>query len=170
MAITKILTPRADWPDVPNGREEIEAMFGKFRWRDPIPGERIHKGFVLVEPEWKGDHLVTATLPIVGKMTIHKKIEPIIISVLNQIMDRGSAHLLKLMLCYCARHKMCNPRRELSTHSWGIAFDVNPNQNRVGTDGSMPQVIIDAFKEHNFEWGGDWRFRDPMHFQYATGY
>jgi hypothetical protein len=34
----------------------------------------------------------------------------------------------------------------------------------------MREEIIGVFKESGFIWGGDWKRKDPMHFQYCTGY
>lgn len=59
-----------------------------------------------------------------------------------------------------------------STHSWGIAADLNPRENAQGTNGKMHPGIIEIFQDEGFEWGGVWSptSRDPMHFQYAKGY
>jgi hypothetical protein len=79
----------------------------------------------------------------------------------------------------------------LSTHSFGIAIDINPEQNpncpnTCATGGGcscvggnncesmcrsgrydLPQEVIDAFKNNGFTWGGDWRsVKDYMHFHY----
>ncbi len=57
------------------------------------------------------------------------------------------------------------------THSSGIAIDLNPETNRTGTPGDMDPQIVAVFKQHGFKWGGDWLGRkDPMHFQYCSGY
>ncbi len=60
----------------------------------------------------------------------------------------------------------------LSTHSWGIAIDLNPVTNAKGGRGDMDPGVIAIFEEFGFIWGGDWpgRTRDPMHFQYCSGY
>lgn len=54
-----------------------------------------------------------------------------------------------------------------STHSWGIAIDLNAFENRMGTKGNIHPRIVEIFKEHGFTWGGDWEHPDPMHFQYC---
>lgn len=69
-----------------------------------------------------------------------------------------------------------------SAHTYGHAFDVNPEQNYciyangtvVGdhyTPGSDPysvtEPIINIWKQHGFYWGGDWTsLKDYMHFSY----
>jgi hypothetical protein len=69
--------------------------------------------------------------------------------------------------CWSPRHKMLDPKRGLSLHAWGLAFDVDWDDNGVGTPGNLPYNVVAVFKDHGFTWGGDWpKFRDPMHFQW----
>lgn len=60
--------------------------------------------------------------------------------------------------------------QRLSTHSWGIAIDLNAITNQLGTVGDMPKEIYSVFHRHGWEWGGTWSRADPMHFQAAHGY
>jgi hypothetical protein len=60
-----------------------------------------------------------------------------------------------------------------SMHSWGTAFDINPQQNPYwgNKKGEMqrdiPDSLINIFKTNGFFWGGDWAGnRDPMHFEW----
>ena len=65
--------------------------------------------------------------------------------------------------------------KSLSTHSWGIAIDLNvergyywrnePEAKRVWKN-SVPQAIVDAFEAEGFIWGGRWFHYDTMHFEY----
>jgi hypothetical protein len=61
---------------------------------------------------------------------------------------------------------------KLSAHSWGIAIDLNAENNAQGTAGNMHPGIVSVFQQAGFEWGGNWpgRTKDPMHFQFCTGY
>jgi len=45
---------------------------------------------------------------------------------------------------------------KLSTHSWGIAIDLNPETNAQGTAGDIDSAIVDIFRKAGFQWGGDW--------------
>jgi hypothetical protein len=79
-------------------------------------------------------------------------------------------HIHSIDGCYVFRPKRFGVG--LSTHSWGIAIDINAASNRRGTAGDMNQEIIEIFKTAGFIWGGNWmgRNRDPMHFQFCAGY
>jgi hypothetical protein len=59
---------------------------------------------------------------------------------------------------------------KLSTHSWGIAIDLEPLENQLGTAGAMHRGIIEEFEKHGFVWGGVFHRPDPMHFQHAKAY
>ena len=52
-----------------------------------------------------------------------------------------------------------------SLHSWGIAIDINALTNVLGTEGDMPQAVVEAWEAEGGEWGGDWSRPDPMHFE-----
>jgi hypothetical protein len=58
----------------------------------------------------------------------------------------------------------------LSTHSWGIAFDINKHLGELGEPPSMPEWIVDIFEKRGFVWGGRWDRPDGMHFQACKGY
>lgn len=64
----------------------------------------------------------------------------------------------------------------LSLHSYGVALDLNPEQNRRGTPGAaigqygcLRELVPMAY-EAGLVWGGDWlgAYQDPMHFEIAA--
>ncbi|WP_033915651.1 M15 family metallopeptidase [Campylobacter sputorum] len=61
----------------------------------------------------------------------------------------------------------------LSSHSWGIAIDINTNYShywqwsKTGLyENSIPKEIVDIFEKYGFIWGGRWEHFDTMHFEY----
>lgn len=52
-----------------------------------------------------------------------------------------------------------------SLHAWGVAIDINALTNVLGTEGDMPQAVVEAWEDEGGEWGGDWTRPDPMHFE-----
>jgi hypothetical protein len=55
----------------------------------------------------------------------------------------------------------------MSLHSWGVAIDVNAAWNGLGKTPQLTPAFVKAFKDAGFDWGGDWKRKDGMHFQLA---
>ena len=77
---------------------------------------------------------------------------------------------------FVPRHKAWNPKRTLSSHTWGIAIDLNVAWNGYGVEpaamgahGSLRE-LVPAFEAQGFAWGGYFEplsARDGMHFELA---
>lgn len=67
------------------------------------------------------------------------------------------------------RHMTWNPDRSLSSHSWGIAFDINASRNPYGGGVTAEnRALNDVFNRYGFAWGGDWNgAKDAMHWELA---
>lgn len=132
--------------------------------------------------KWETDQLGFANLPFpiplswdqsksVTRLYCHRKLIPIFESVFSTIRTSGlSKHVKTYGGCYAFRRKRTN--MALSTHSWGIAIDMNPETNSLGAKGDLHTSIVEVFESAGFIWGGRWAGsgKDPMHFQYCEGY
>lgn len=145
---------------VPKNQKQIEEFFGKIEYTD------LDGGYVKVTNNWVRENIVNISLPIVGYKSIHRKMLPVFISVLNEIMHKCLECQVHEFYTWCTRHKMHNPKRSLSTHSWGIAVDIDPTNNLPGTKGKISEELVFVFERHGFSWGGHWETPDPMHFEY----
>lgn len=56
----------------------------------------------------------------------------------------------------------------LSLHSWGLAIDINAAWNKMGATPTLSKELVACFKDAGFDWGGDWKKPDGMHFQLAS--
>jgi len=152
--------------DTPNGLEEIMSMFGG----DPSP------------VGWQEEHIGHCVLPFsipldwnrsisTNLIQCHKMMIEIFGKVFADIVAGGLQSKIKTY-GGCFNHRAQRGGTKLSTHAWGIAIDLNPFENQQGTQGNMDQGVIDVFQSNGFEWGGTFHGsrRDPMHFQFATGY
>jgi hypothetical protein len=158
----------------PHGLDEICATFGD------IFGY-IAKDHTL-EAGWQADFLARITLPFpltiswdhsqsVSAMTCHKLLATVFTGVFVRLQSGGlQSKITSFGGCFSFRPQRTGTK--LSTHAWGIAIDLNPETNPQGTAGNMDPAVIATFREAGFEWGGDWqgKTRDPMHFQFCTGY
>lgn len=145
---------------IPKSLEEVIDIFGKIEYKDS------NNGNIKITNDWAKKNMVKADLPIVRKKWIHKKLVNAFTDSLTQIQDIGLSYLIYQFSTWAPRHMTHNIHRPLSLHSWGIACDINWSQNRYGTDGNMHPDIISAFEKHGFSWGGRWKTKDPMHFEY----
>jgi len=165
-AITALMPPR--------GLDEIIATFGDI--------------FACIEPDhtlnplWQVEYLERVMLPFalplswensrsVTRFTCHKLLVPIFARVFDEIQSAGlQRKLTSFGGCFAFRPQRSGTK--LSAHAWGIAIDLNPETNQQGTAGNMDPGIVTIFRQAGFEWGGSWqgRRRDPMHFQFCSGY
>lgn len=166
--------PRAAWPSPPHGFQAIRDTFGDL--------VKYVRNDGTLDPKWEMERMVPAKLPFaiplswapatkVTSVRCHKLIAPLIEELFRQIVAQGLKSAVKTYGgCYIYRDKRGQVKP--STHSWGIAIDLNPNTNSMGTAGDMDPRLVALFETHGFFWGGRWtgRSRDPMHFQYCTGY
>lgn len=146
----------------PDGLDEIKAAFG-----DPAV------------PDFEAASIVSFELPyplvygtaMVRKTQAHRLIAPVFVAALAEIKSEGFADRASHYGGIFAQRPIRGSKTgRLSTHSWGIAIDLNPAQNVLGTFGRMHPAVIAIMGRHGFLWGGYFKRRDPMHFQYATGY
>lgn len=117
-----------------------------------------------------------------GRLYVHELMEPYLREALRRCELVGCLDEITKMGCYVLRHQRHDAKRPLSYHSWGIAVDINPEQNRAKRllapvtphcgawrdlwPEGVSQRLVDAFKSVGFSWGGDWQgFVDPMHFE-----
>jgi len=158
----------------PHGLEEILATFGdiyKYMHPDGSLDARWLREFFTLTPlpfpmalSWDKTRSVT-------QMTCHRSMAGVFADVFTRIQERGlESEIEAFGGCFAFRPQRTGTK--LSTHCWGIAIDLNPQTNQQGTAGDMDAGLIEIFRNTGFEWGGDWegRTRDPMHFQFCTGY
>lgn len=150
------------FPKVPSGLDQIVATFGS-----------------LDDPNFQANNIVLFNLPYplsyagtpVARARAHKLVVPVFQAVFSEINNAGLSKLATDYSGIYAARPIRGYASHPSTHSWGIAIDLDAASNQMGTVGDMDPQIIAIFKKYGFFWGGDFHSRkDPMHFQYANNY
>ncbi len=135
-----------------------------------------------LDPRWEMESLALVSLPFplvlawdhskaVSSFRCHRRLTGIFSDLFKHIAAAGLASKVRSFGgCFMFRPQRTGAK--LSTHSWGIAIDLNPETNQLGTVGDMDAGLVKAFEDAGFEWGGGWigLGRDPMHFQFCSGY
>jgi len=82
----------------------------------------------------------------------------------KNIIDKGLIGELKTWDgCFNIRKKTGN--KSPSLHSWGLAIDINASWNGYNKKPTISKELVKCFKDAGFDWGGDWKIQDGMHFQ-----
>lgn len=169
-----VVTPAPSGLTPPNGLDQVLATFGNIYDYLAADGS--------LRPQWEIKYLTRAPLPFplalswdpskkVSQIYCHVRLQEIFPAVFAGIQKEGLAAQVRTYGgCFNFRSKRTSGK--LSTHSWGIAVDLNPETNLQGSKGKMHPDVVEIFRSFGFKWGGDWpdKTMDPMHFQFCTGY
>jgi hypothetical protein len=158
----------------PHGLEAILAAFGDVYSYIRTDGS--------LDPRWQTEFLAPLPLPFPMRLSwdksrtatrvrCHRRMAGVFSQVFAEIQRQSlQSKITAFGGCFSFRPQRTGAK--LSTHAWGIAIDLNPDSNAQGSLGDMDPGLIEIFRSVGFEWGGQWAgaARDPMHFQFCTGY
>lgn len=126
---------------------------------------------------------------------MHRVVEPYMREGLRRARLSCPQYTIDRIGGFVFRHIRHDPRRRLSTHALGCAFDVNSRDNRAVQfkrgkapkawspeymkiwPNGVPQAFVQAMSSVGFAWGSDWdedgktedhTFLDPMHFEWIA--
>ena len=156
----------------PVGRQEIIKTFGDVRAYiadDGIVSAAEESQFLVSLPViypmvYAYDHSKTIKTIMCHKLMV----EPITMALRSILDAKLTTKAIYYGGCYQFRSKRTSGN--LSTHCWGIAIDLNPETNQMGTKGDMDMGVVEIFEGLGWTWGGRWKVKDAMHFQYCSGY
>ncbi len=158
----------------PSGLAGIVREFGDIRHYVGADGG--------LDPQWEVESLARVALPFalllawdhsksVSVFRCHRRLTSVFGEVFTKLGETGLQSKVR-SFGGCFMYRPQRTGAKLSTHSWAIAVDLNPETNGLGTAGDMDARVVEVFRGAGFTWGGGWsgRGRDPMHFQFCSGY
>ncbi len=169
------VTRRPDGTIRPLNDEQIRKVFGTFEYQEGMGGR------MKIAQSWVDSNITQLKTPILKlqgfpQLQLHIKAVAAFEAVFNAIESAGLQHVI--LTCggtYVPRHKTWNPNRGLSSHSWGVAIDLNVAWNgygvapaALGKHGSVRE-LVPFFEAEGFAWGGHFSSpdEDGMHFELA---
>ncbi|MDQ4142462.1 MAG: M15 family metallopeptidase [Actinomycetota bacterium] len=147
----------------------VKRAFGEFSMR-PASGRSIDIG-----GSWVRNHIRTDGVPILGRVTCHRKIFPQLRRALEEVRKRGLAHTVtrsNYAGCFNPRFissytgSDVGPVKRLSRHAFGIALDINAATNAFGSRPRQDRRLVRIMRKWGFTWGGRWAIPDGMHFEW----
>jgi len=146
----------------PSGLDEILKAFG-----DPYSPDFERKNIVRFDLPYP---LVFGTA-MCYQARAHKLAVPAFLAVFSDLKGAGLIERATQYAGICAHRDIRAHPGFTSMHAWGIAIDLNSEENPLGRPSRQDPAVVAIFKQHGFTWGGDFKSRlDPMHFQFATNY
>ena len=142
-------------------QEDIKARFGEWAGR---PGSG---GLLEIDPNWVRDNIVTATVPVIGKVTCNRRLIPPLRAAMRQLASQGNASVVHdYEGCFVAKFLLNDPSASISHHAWGAAIDINAAANPYGAVPVQSPVLVKAMEQQGFIWGGRFIIPDGHHFEY----
>lgn len=160
---------------LPLSDSEIREVFGNFSYAEAA------KGAITILGDWASQNIVKLETPLLSEegyphIKVHKKAAPHFKAAFDEIVASGLTGIIRTCAgTFVPRHKGWDPARGLSSHSWGVAIDVNVAWNGygrtpapLGSVGSLYE-IVPIMEKHGFAWGGYFSspYEDGMHFELA---
>lgn len=141
--------------------------FGSAHW----PNQSQWMTMIAVDPHGFPNWYVDGTRHFVTSIYCNKDMAGPLANALKAVHDKGIQSLLKIY-SGCFNIRMVRGNNSLfSAHSYGLAIDLNSDDNGLGsTHGGFYNHpdFVKCFTDQGFAWGGNFHGRkDPMHFSYC---
>jgi D-alanyl-D-alanine carboxypeptidase len=140
----------------------LKQRFGEF-----AATPQADPAYLTIDPAWVERNIVTTDVPLLGTVTCHRKLIPMVRGALYEVVSAGLASEIKIYSgCWASRTVARSPTAPPSYHAYGAAIDINAPQNPYGTTPTMNREIVRIFESWGFNWGGDFLIPDGHHFEF----
>ena len=101
-----------------------------------------------------------------NKIYCNKDLVPILNQAFKNVINRNLLQELKTF-DGCFMIRSVRGATSPSTHSYGLAIDINKKENELGHTPLMSPELVKCFTDAGFTWGGKFKRMDGMHFSSA---
>ena len=140
----------------------FKQVFGEF-----AAAPQSGSAYFTIQPSWVDRNIVTTDVPLLGTITCHRKLIPMIEAALQDVIASGLIDEVKVYSgCWAPRTVARSLTAPPSYHAYGAAIDINAPQNPYGTKPTMDRELVRIFESWGFNWGGDFLIPDGHHFEF----
>jgi D-alanyl-D-alanine carboxypeptidase len=140
----------------------LKETFGEF-----AATPQADPAYLTIDPAWVDRNIVTTNVPLLGTVTCHRTLIPMVRGALRQVIREGLASEIKVYSgCWASRTIARSPTAPPSYHAYGAAIDFNAPQSPYGAPPNMHPGIVRIFESWGFNWGGDFLIPDGHHFEF----
>lgn len=142
---------------------QIKSRFGEFALGSEASARP--------DSAWERKWITTTRVPQLGRITCNRAVVGALRAAMTEVTNRGlgaSVHTADFQRqggCWSPRLVRFGAG-QLSAHTWGIAVDINVDDNPLGARPVQDPRLVDIMARHGFSWGGSWLRPDGAHFQW----
>ncbi len=146
---------------------QMKLAFGEFSERPAGTGAFAQ------DSSWTSARLRTRRIEQLGDVTCNVAIMGPLAAAMHDITAAGLGSLIDTADfayqggCWNPRVSRAVSTDTLSSHSWGIAVDINVARNPLGAPPRQDPRLVAIMAAHGFAWGGRFLRPDGAHFQYV---
>jgi hypothetical protein len=146
---------------------QAKLHFGEFASRPAGTGTFVP------QTSWIDQHLSSQNVVQLGAVTCNRAIMAPLTAAMQEITDRGLASLVNTADfqyeggCWNPRVARVIAGGTLSSHSWGMAIDINVGNNPLGAPPHQDPRLVAIMSKHGFAWGGRFLRPDGAHFEWV---
>jgi hypothetical protein len=140
----------------------VKEVFGEF-----AATPQSDPAYLTIDPAWVDRNIVTTRVPLLGTVTCHRLLIPMVRGALRAVIRAGLASEIKVYSgCWAARTVARSSTAPPSAHAYGAAIDINAPYSPYGAPPNMNPEVVRIFEEWGFNWGGDFLIPDGHHFEF----
>jgi hypothetical protein len=140
----------------------VKEAFGEF-----AATSQADPAHLTIQPSWVDRNIVTTTVPLLGTVTCHRLLIPMVRGALRAVIDAGLATEIQVYSgCWAPRTVARTSTAPPSYHAYGAAIDINAPTNPYGSEPTMNREVVRIFESWGFNWGGDFLIPDGHHFEF----